>query len=162
MTARQMHALDRSVVDCRACPRLVEWCRTVARERRRAFMDETYWGGPVPGFGPHDARILVVGLAPAAHGANRTGRVFTGDRSADVLVAAMHAVGLASQPTSVHREDGLRLIGCRMTAAVHCAPPQTAPRPRSAPPACPTWCRSCEWCPPRWWWRWAPWRGMPP
>ncbi|WP_216906258.1 uracil-DNA glycosylase [Nocardia noduli] len=122
-------ALDAAVADCRACPRLVAWREQVARDKRAAFRDETYWGRPVPGYGPDDARLLVVGLAPAAHGGNRTGRMFTGDRSGDVLFAAMHAVGLTNQPTAVHRDDGLRLLGARVTAPVHCAPPDNKPTP---------------------------------
>ncbi|MDX3518164.1 uracil-DNA glycosylase [Streptomyces scabiei] len=122
-------ALDARISGCRACPRLVEWREEVARTRRAAFADQEYWGRPVPGFGPPDAALLIVGLAPAAHGANRTGRMFTGDRSGDVLYAALHDVGLASRGTAVGVDDGLELFGVRITSPVHCAPPANKPTP---------------------------------
>jgi uracil-DNA glycosylase family 4 len=121
--------LEDALIRCRACPRLVAWREHVATVRRRAFRDWDYWARPVPGFGPTDATLAIIGLAPAAHGGNRTGRIFTGDPSGDVLYAALHAVGLASQPTATHRGDGLRLHGVRITVPVHCVPPDNRPTP---------------------------------
>ena len=142
--ARELAGLAEEIASCRRCPRLVAWREEVATTKVARFADQEYWGRPVPGFGDPDARVLLVGLAPAAHGGNRTGRIFTGDRSGDFLFASLHRTGFANQPTSVHRDDGLRLLGMYVAATVRCAPPANRPTPRERDNCLPFLLRELE------------------
>ena len=130
LSSTELQRITAEVEQCERCPRLVKWCRTVAVEKRAAYRDDEYWAKPISGFGDENARIVVLGLAPGAHGANRTGRVFTGDRSGEWLFRAMHRVGLANQASSDHRNDGLTLRNAWVTVVVKCAPPQNKPTPK--------------------------------
>ena len=144
MSARGLASLTSEIVACRACPRLVAWREQVALEKKAAFRDEAYWGRPVPGFGDPNARLLLVGLAPAAHGGNRTGRVFTGDRSGDFLFSSLHRTGFANQAESVRSNDGLRLLDAYVAAAVRCAPPANKPTPTERDTCLPYLVRELE------------------
>jgi uracil-DNA glycosylase family 4 len=142
--ARAVAVIQRDVIECRACPRLVAWRERVASEKAPRFVDQEYWGRPVPGFGDPDAGILVLGLAPAAHGGNRTGRIFTGDRSGDFLFAALFRGGLSNRPASVGRDDGLKLRAIYLTAVNRCAPPGNRPTPRERDTCLPFLVRELE------------------
>jgi len=144
LKGEELATLEREIASCRLCPRLVAWREEVAREKRAAFRDEEYWGRPVPGFGDPEAEVVVFGLAPAAHGANRTGRYFTGDRSGDFLFASLYRTGFASSPVSRRPDDGMRLCGLWISAAVRCAPPQNKPTPAERDACLPYAAREVE------------------
>jgi uracil-DNA glycosylase family 4 len=148
VTARDsLEALEQEIISCRKCPRLVAWREEVAQTKRASFADWTYWGRPIPGFGDPAAAVVILGLAPAAHGGNRTGRIFTGDRSGDWLFAALYRAGYANQPISVSRDDGLRLTDCWVLAAVRCAPPANKPTPAERDTCLPYAVRELELLP---------------
>jgi uracil-DNA glycosylase family 4 len=144
LNGENLAVLEEEIVSCRLCPRLVAWREEVAREKRASFKDEVYWGRPVPGFGDSDADVVVFGLAPAAHGANRTGRYFTGDRSGDFLFSSLYRTGFASSPVSRSKDDGMRLPGLWISAAVRCAPPQNKPTPAERDACLPYAARELE------------------
>lgn len=147
MNPERLEELEGEIVSCRKCPRLVEWRERVAVEKRAAFRGEEYWGRPVPGFGDENASVVVFGLAPAAHGANRTGRFFTGDRSGDFLFASMHRTGFSNMAESRHKDDGLELYGAWVSAAVRCAPPKNKPTPAERDECLPYAARELELLP---------------